>query len=237
MQGYAILPTGETKWLIRIKNWDFNWQGDYEYARPQLLPRGTRLVMHYTYDNSTNNVHNPNRPPKRVRYGLETTDEMGELWFQVLARNREDRDLLARDYFTYLVKVTMDFDNFRLRADPQNVAAHTRLGRTLRVMGKLSDAMDHLQAAIRVKPDDDKAHFEMASLYLMLKQWPEAEKEFTTVTQLNPSDYQAYGNLGWLYFRSGRMEDARRCFEAALRLNPEDPEARKYLGLIPPRQL
>ena len=86
MQSYAILPDGRKKWMIWIKDWDFNWQGDYEYTRPQVLPAGTRLVMHYTYDNSTNHVRNPSFPPKRVRFGLQTTDEMGEIWFQGLAK-------------------------------------------------------------------------------------------------------------------------------------------------------
>ncbi len=237
MQGYAILPNGEKKWLIWIRNWDFNWQGDYEYARAQTLPKGSRLVMHYTYDNSTNNVRNPNHPPQRVRFGLATTDEMGELWLQVVARNPGERELLAKDYFGYLVRVTMDFDHFRLRLDPENVGAHTRLGRTLRVMGKLADARDHLRTALRIKPEEDQAHYELALLHLTLKEWREAEQEFLTVTRLNPSDYQAYGNLGDLYRRSGRNEEARACFETALRLNPEDPVARKYLDLLPPSQL
>lgn len=236
MQGYAILPNGEKKWLIWIRNWDFNWQGDYEYASPQFLPKGSRLVMHYTYDNSTNNVHNPNLPPKRVQYGLETTDEMGELWFQVSARSNAERELLARDYFAYLVRATIKFDNFRLRLDPENVAAHTRLGRTMRVVGKLGEAMDHLLLAVRIKPDDDKAHYELALLQLTLEKWPEAEQEFLTVTRLNPYDYQAYGNLGDLYRRNGRTKEARECFETALRLNPDDLVARKYLGLLPRSQ-
>jgi tetratricopeptide (TPR) repeat protein len=231
MQGYAILPTGEKKWLIWIKNWDFNWQGDYEYSRPQFLPKGSRLVMRYTYDNSTNNVRNPNQPPKRVRYGLETTDEMGELWFQVVVRSQGERGLLAKNYFAYLVGVTIDFDRFRLRLDPGNVAAHTRLGRTLHAMGRFPDAMNHLISAVRIRPGDDRAHYELALLYLTLEKWPEAEQEFLTVTRLNPDDYQAHGNLGDLYRRMGRTEAARGCFETALRLNPDDPVARRYLGL------
>ncbi len=235
MQGYAILPTGEKKWLIWIKNWDFNWQGDYEYARPQFVPKGSRLIMHYTYDNSTNNVHNPNQPPKRVRYGLETTDEMASLLLQALPRSPQDRTLLAQDYFAYLIRVTIDFDHFRLRLDPENVAAHTRLGRSLRLMGKFTEATDHLLSAVRIRPGDDQAHYELALLYLTLGKTAEAEQEFLTVTRLNPYDYQAYGNLGDLYRRNGRTEEARACFETALRLNPEDPAARKYLGLLPRR--
>ena len=84
---YATLPDGTRQWLLQIKNWDFNWQGDYAYRTPLFLPKGTTLSMHYIYDNSTNNVRNPSQPPRRVKYGLSSTDEMAELWVQVLARN------------------------------------------------------------------------------------------------------------------------------------------------------
>ena len=143
-----------------------------------------------------------------------------------------DREKLAA-LFGHLVGVTINFDRFRLRLDPENVAAHTRLGRTLRAMGKLSDAADHLLAAVRIRPGDDQAHYELALLYLTLEKWPEAEREFLTVTRLNPDDYQAHGNLGDLYRRMGRTEEARACFETALRLNPDDPVARGYLGPAP----
>lgn len=232
MQGYAILPGGEKKWLIRIKEWDFNWQGDYEYTQPLFLPKGSRVVMHYTYDNSTNNVRNPSLPPKRVRFGLETTDEMGELWLQALPRTPQERDLLAKDYFRHLIQTTLSFDRFRLGLDSNNVPAHTRLGRTLHLMGKLTDAMDHLSAAVRIKPDDDQAHYELGLLYLTLKQLPEAQREFETVVRLNPDDYQAFGNLGGLHFNNGRRTDARVCFEAALRINPDDTIARGFLDRL-----
>ncbi|PYK96593.1 MAG: hypothetical protein DME19_19210, partial [Verrucomicrobia bacterium] len=105
MQGYAILPDGSKRWLLLIKQWDFNWQGDYRYSKPVFLPKGTKMVMRFTYDNSAGNLHNPNQPPRRVRYGAQTTDEMAQLAFQVLPRNAEDRATLAADHFK---KLTID---------------------------------------------------------------------------------------------------------------------------------
>ena len=75
MEAVAALPGGAQKWLLLIKEWDFNWQGDYRYAQPVFLPRGTTVSMRYTYDNSTNNVRNPHQPPERVAYGPQTSDE------------------------------------------------------------------------------------------------------------------------------------------------------------------
>ncbi len=59
LEGFATLPDGTRKDLLLIKDWDFNWQSDYRFARAVALPKGTRLSMRYTYDNTTNNVRNP----------------------------------------------------------------------------------------------------------------------------------------------------------------------------------
>src|SRR5262249_40575436 len=52
VQVWATLPDGSKSWLLRIKDWDFNWQNRYAYAEPVPLPQGTRLCMQLTYDNS-----------------------------------------------------------------------------------------------------------------------------------------------------------------------------------------
>ena len=72
----AHLPDGRVTPLIWIKDWDFNWQGQYRYAAPMHLPKGTRLQMRYVFDNSEANPQNPASPPKMVTWGEETNDEM-----------------------------------------------------------------------------------------------------------------------------------------------------------------
>jgi hypothetical protein len=77
MKVTAQLPDGTSLPLIWIKDWDFNWQGSYTYAAPVKIPKGTRIEMEYTYDNSEGNPRNPSHPPVRVTYGEQTTNEMG----------------------------------------------------------------------------------------------------------------------------------------------------------------
>jgi hypothetical protein len=48
----AHLPNGETTHLVWIKDWDFNWQGGCRYEKPVPLPKGTRVDLEYTFDNS-----------------------------------------------------------------------------------------------------------------------------------------------------------------------------------------
>jgi mono/diheme cytochrome c family protein len=72
----ATLPDGTVKPLIAIDDWDFQWQMYYEYAKPIALPSGTRLDGRFSYDNSAANPANPSKPPKRIGYGEQTSNEM-----------------------------------------------------------------------------------------------------------------------------------------------------------------
>jgi Copper type II ascorbate-dependent monooxygenase, C-terminal domain. len=96
MRGVAHLPDGSTKWLLKISDWDFNWQEHYRYVRPVHLPADTRLEMEFLYDNSDANPHNPSHPPRRVRWGPDSTDEMAGLHLNVLASRESDFAELAQ---------------------------------------------------------------------------------------------------------------------------------------------
>jgi hypothetical protein len=72
----ATLPDGTTEPLLWITDWDMDWQDQYRYAKPIRLPRGTVVTLAAYFDNSADNPRNPNMPPRRVRYGVETKDEM-----------------------------------------------------------------------------------------------------------------------------------------------------------------
>jgi hypothetical protein len=72
----ATRPDGSKVTLIRIDDWDFNWQGAYDFVTPVPLPKGTRIDMLAHFDNSASNPANPSSPPVEVRWGEQTTDEM-----------------------------------------------------------------------------------------------------------------------------------------------------------------
>jgi peroxiredoxin len=72
----ATLPDGTVQPLLWITDWSLDWQDQYRFLKPVRLPEGTIITLAAYYDNSAGNPRNPNRPPKRVRYGVETKDEM-----------------------------------------------------------------------------------------------------------------------------------------------------------------
>jgi hypothetical protein len=76
--------------LIWIKDWDFDWQEQYRYKNPVRLPKGAELNMVWTYDNSASNPRQPSNPPKRVRFGEQTEDEMAMAFLQVAPFSQGD---------------------------------------------------------------------------------------------------------------------------------------------------
>jgi mono/diheme cytochrome c family protein/thiol-disulfide isomerase/thioredoxin len=69
-------PDGHEQDLIKIDDWDFNWQYSYFFEKPLELPKGSVLNVVAHYNNSDSNPRNPNKPPKLVKWGEATTDEM-----------------------------------------------------------------------------------------------------------------------------------------------------------------
>ncbi len=69
-------PDGQTRDLISIKDWDYNWQETYFLKEPLKVPAGTKFEVTALYDNSEDNPRNPSHPPKWVMYGEQTTNEM-----------------------------------------------------------------------------------------------------------------------------------------------------------------
>jgi hypothetical protein len=108
MKVIATLPDGQVKSMIWIKDWDFNWQGMYQYQAPLSLPKGTRIELQAVYDNSPANPKNPNSPPQPVHWGENTTDEMCLAFIQVQTSTPADR-------LTVLLSLAKQLDLMRYR--------------------------------------------------------------------------------------------------------------------------
>lgn len=67
---------GRPTTLVAIKDWDYNWQETYWLKEPITIKPGTRLEVEAIYDNSSKNINNPSSPPRWVKFGEQTTDEM-----------------------------------------------------------------------------------------------------------------------------------------------------------------
>ncbi|MGZ3709410.1 MAG: redoxin domain-containing protein, partial [Bdellovibrionota bacterium] len=84
MRVEAITPDGANRCMVHVPDWDFDWQGFYEYKDFIALPKGTKIRLTATYDNSELNPNQFNHPPKDVSYGEKTTDEMALAFFSII---------------------------------------------------------------------------------------------------------------------------------------------------------
>jgi hypothetical protein len=91
MQIMATLPDGSAKSLFAVPQWDFNWQEVYLFREPVRLPAGTRIDARIMYDNSAANPRNPHSPPAEVKWGMESTDEMGQVGLAFEILHAEDK--------------------------------------------------------------------------------------------------------------------------------------------------
>ena len=228
----ASLPGGEVKCLLRIPEWDFNWQGEYLYAQPLFLPRGSVITMAWHFDNSTNNARNPQHPPQRARYGLQSTDEMAELWFQLLPRQRADTAALARYDQPRISRDSVFYNQFLLAQNTNNARAHAELGKSLLFLDRRAEARTHLQSAATLDPTLDEPHYFLGVMNRMENKPAEAALAFRAAIERNPAHAKAHGNLGLVLLELGRPDEARRALQAALRLNPQDSLARETLAEI-----
>ena len=69
-------PDGQPQVLVDIPCWEYNWQETYWFKEPIHAKAGTKLEIEAVYDNSTANPNNPNAPPKPIRRGEQTDNEM-----------------------------------------------------------------------------------------------------------------------------------------------------------------
>lgn len=134
MKVNAHLPDGSVIPLIRIKDWDFNWQGQYRYKEPIKLPKGTKIELEYIYDNSSGNPHNPSNPPVRVRFGEQTKDEMALAFLGLVLPSPDDVQPFQRavvlQYVEDFVRLTENVNDLPEEIPPA-MAMRLRMGLAL----------------------------------------------------------------------------------------------------------
>lgn len=249
LEAWATLPNGEKKWLIKIPQWDPNWQAVYHYREPVFLPRGTIVSMRWHYDNSAANPRNPHRPPQRVVGGNQSTDEMAHLWLQVLPRGSGDprpeleeavmqhdveknpRDFHARLWLGALKLRRPDPVGAEaalqqaVRIDPNQPEGHNWLGLSLNSLGRTRDAIEQFQMALALQSDYANARFNLARALAKIGQLDEAQQNFAALVSANPNDVQAHNAYGEFLLRIKKPEEANEQFNAALALDPKNADA------------
>ena len=126
---YAIDPNGDTIPLVKIPDWDFHWQGFYNYQMPVHVPLGSTLHAYAIYDNTASNPENPNSPPQDVSVGESTTDEMLVVYFAYLLYLPGDENIIidssllasTPEVFPSIVQTPQLYDPFPVPSNGQDL--------------------------------------------------------------------------------------------------------------------
>ncbi|MDX1968370.1 MAG: redoxin domain-containing protein [Planctomycetaceae bacterium] len=83
-------PNGQTETLLDVPHYDFNWQTSYRFREPLEVPKGSRLTAFATYDNSKENLANPD-PSQTVVWGDQSWEEMLIGYFDIAIPRQEGK--------------------------------------------------------------------------------------------------------------------------------------------------
>lgn len=226
LEAWATLPNGTRTWLIRIPDWDQNWQAVYRYRKPVSLPAGTLISMRYHYDNSAANPRNPNQPPKRVVAGNNATDEMGHLWLQVIAHDHTDRR-------RQIEEAVMEH---RVDKYPGDYPALLDLGELKLSRLDLQGAVSSLELAVRADPKQSQGHNLLGAAFARVGRGQEAIRQFDQALQLDASNVNARYNLVLALVKAGQLNAAAEHMEKVVAAFPKDAGLHNLWGELLTRQ-
>ena len=230
ISGFATLPNGRTEPLIRISDWDFNWQDVYRYETRPFLPAGTTVAMEYVYDNSAANPRNPDDPPRRVRFGQFSNDEMGDLWLQFLPRSEADRQTLAQAFMPKVLNEDIVGYESMLASDPDNAVLHRDVAVLYMTADRIAAAVRHYRRSLELDPASATAHYNLATLLAAGGALDDAVRHLRRAVALRPAHAAAHNNLGAVLRALGRVGEATPYFERAVALDASNAAAHNNLA-------
>lgn len=226
----ARLPNRVVRQLLRIEEWDFNWQDAYTFQRLVRLPAGTTLLLQYVYDNSTGNPRNPHTPPRRVVYGPNSTDEMAELWIQAVPRSESALPTLQQAVTQKGVRDRVEGWEHLIRVNPADAVAHANLASYHEARGDGTKAIHHYRRAVEAQDDFAQAHYNLALLIEARGGRDSAIHHYREAIRSRPDHVGARNNLGVALLGLNRRDEAARQFRRVLDLDPDNAEAHNNLG-------
>lgn len=213
-------PGGGRVPLLRVPDYDFNWQHDYRLAEPLAVAKGTvvRAVAHF--DNSAGNPDNPD-PSATVGIGYRSDDEMMHAYLSYTVEG----GISARQHVIIgdsQARMGLDGEaaaryRLALERNPDYALAHNNLANLIENSGDFEGAIGHLRAALKAAPDMVEARTNLAGCLALTGQTEAAMREYRAVLAGNPKMPGVRFNLGNLHLRAGDFKAAVREYEAERR--------------------
>lgn len=232
MRVQAELPGGEVRPLLHIPRWSFHWQQDYRFVTPIPLPRGTTVVMTYTYDNSPSNPHHRGAAPRRVTWGPRSSDEMATLGLQLLPPSAADAAVLTASFAAHAARADVAGAEVLVRVNPTHAGNRALLGASYVRVGRYADAVPHLERALALDPANANAENHLGAALVALGRVPQGIDHFRRAVALSPRDGHLRFNLARVLQGAGRVDEAEREYGLALAADASLAAAHHNLGVL-----
>tara|TARA_R110000796_G_scaffold172442_3_gene289483 strand:+ start:78 stop:1121 length:1044 start_codon:yes stop_codon:yes gene_type:complete len=110
--------------------------------------------------------------------------------------------------------------------------AHSKLGNTLKGLGKLDEAEASYRQAIALEPDYTVAHYNLGITLQDLGRLEESETSYRQAIALEPGFTEIHYNLGNMLQELDRLDEAEASYRQAIALKPNYAEAHNNLGKV-----
>ena len=230
--GEATLPDGTTRRLIHIADWDLHWQHVFRFEHPLHLPKGTTLSMRWSYDNSPNNPRNPERPPKRALWGQHSSDEMGDLWIQVLTQNEADLVTLTRQFRAKAAAEDINGYEAEIERHPGDTGLHDDVALLYLEAGQPGGAVAHFQKSLALKGRSAPAHYNLGTALSAAGRLDQAVEQYRQAIQIDRKYANAHNNLGGVLLAQGKRDEALAAYREAVRLRPQSASGLENLAWV-----
>jgi tetratricopeptide (TPR) repeat protein/mono/diheme cytochrome c family protein len=225
VRAWASLPDGTERRLLTIRDWDFNWQDQYRYRTPFLLPAGTTLHMEYSFDNSDSNPRNPDHPASRVRWGWRSSDEMADVWIQMLTRSDRDQATLARSARHKMAVEDAIGSEVLIAREPDYVSLRNDAALIYMELDQPAKALEHFAAVTRLQPSAATAWYNEGVALEAQGALAAASGRYAEAIRLDPQYSAAHNNLANVLYHNGNASEALSHYHIAITANPLNAEA------------
>ncbi len=223
----AELPNGQQQWLLRIPEWDPQWQRDYRFEEPMVISAGSKMLIRYTFDNSAANSRNPNNPPRRVILDETSSEEMAEVFIELLLHNAADRAAIQNAQL-----------NYEIGQAGGGAEYFYQVGMEREQLGHIQDAVTAYERTVQEDPKHAKAHNKLGGIYEGQGNKTQAEYYYREAIDADDSFHVARLNLGRFLRRANRQQTAAKVLQDTLDIDPTYLSARVELsGLLVEQKL
>jgi tetratricopeptide (TPR) repeat protein len=231
VHAWADLPDGGKKWIVQIDDWNFDWQDQYRFAEPLMLPAGSTLRMDWSFDNSAANPHNPSRPPVAVAFGPRSVDEMAELILEIEPADPAKLPELDRHFMNgWLDRQIAHFDRELAKTPNDATAILARAGLHGR-RGSNDQAIADYERGLALAPDRHDSRVDLAIVLMSTESWAKARTQLDLAIASKPDDARAHLTLGNLLRKQKSYADAVKHLRRSLEIDPASVDAWNNLGI------